>query len=246
MMHHIYFFKDKICLYGNLIRHPEHRHYLIQVVVYKESFTDRITIEIINSNTLHSMLNIKGIYFSLLFDPLSTLGKSLKEHLLNYTVKRCIIKTNDMGILAKLSETSSVEQINIMSKRILNHILDQHSIKKVLDNRINQALKLINMSNDLNMNAKAIYKEVGLSESHFNLLFKRDIGIPFRQYLLWRKLKKAILSVLQGESFTNAAQCGGFSDSAHLARTFKKNTGISLSLLIKNKRFVQVHVEDFQ
>lgn len=75
---------------------------------------------------------------------------------------------------------------------------------------------------------------VGLSSGRARHLFVQGTGLPFRTYLLWLRLTKAIELFSAGESLTDAAHDAGFSDSSHLSRTFRRMFGIpadSLRLL---------------
>ena len=72
-----------------------------------------------------------------------------------------------------------------------------------------------------------------LSPSRFAHLFSESVGQPFRRYLLWRKLNRAMLAVGRGASLSQAAHEGGFSDSAHLTRTFIQMWGIPPSVMMK-------------
>jgi len=75
---------------------------------------------------------------------------------------------------------------------------------------------------------------VGLSTGRARHLFVEKTGLPFRTYLLWRRLMRAAESFSAGSSLTHAAQNAGFSDSSHLSRTFRRMFGItadSLSLM---------------
>jgi len=76
--------------------------------------------------------------------------------------------------------------------------------------------------------AADIALELNLSESRFLHLFKDTMQIPWRPYLLWRRLICAVQTLQQGKTATEAAYIAGFSDSAHLSRTFKKQFGLSL------------------
>lgn len=67
---------------------------------------------------------------------------------------------------------------------------------------------------------------VGLSNGRARHLFVAQTGLPFRTYVLWLRLTKAIELYVAGESLTDAAHAAGFSDSAHLSRTFRRMFGI--------------------
>ena len=75
---------------------------------------------------------------------------------------------------------------------------------------------------------------VGLSTGRARHLFVEETGLPFRTYVLWRRLMRAAELFSAGSSLTDAAQGAGFSDSSHLSRTFRRMFGItadSLSLM---------------
>jgi AraC-like DNA-binding protein len=71
-------------------------------------------------------------------------------------------------------------------------------------------------------------------------MFVEQIGIPPRRYVLWRRLMTAFQFAVQGKSLTESAHSAGFSDSAHLSRTYKRMYGISFSECIKNHGSIQV------
>lgn len=72
--------------------------------------------------------------------------------------------------------------------------------------------------------------QVYLSRSRISHLFKAEMGLPLRKYLVWDRLRKTIESVLHhDESLYGAALRCGFHDQAHLSKAFKTMLGISPS-----------------
>jgi AraC-like DNA-binding protein len=71
----------------------------------------------------------------------------------------------------------------------------------------------------------------GLSMGRARHLFVEQTGLPFRNYLLWQRLTRATELFSRGASLTDAAHGAGFSDSAHLSRTFRRMFGIQASSL---------------
>lgn len=98
---------------------------------------------------------------------------------------------------------------------------------------IQDALNIIQQSLHEDVSIENIATRVFLSESRFAHLFKEQTGIPFRKYILWCRLQAAVKAVLQGQSLTKAAYEGGFSDIAHLSRTFTEMFGVSPSDVLK-------------
>ncbi|MDP3713737.1 MAG: AraC family transcriptional regulator [Mycobacteriales bacterium] len=70
-----------------------------------------------------------------------------------------------------------------------------------------------------------------VSPSRLTHSFTEETGIPFRRYVLWARLRRAVQEVGGGANLTEAAVRAGFSDSAHLSRTFRANFGLPPSLL---------------
>jgi AraC-like DNA-binding protein len=68
-------------------------------------------------------------------------------------------------------------------------------------------------------------RRVHLSPSRFAHLFRDQLGLPVRNYLLWRRLVYALSRLQQGQSITTAAYESGFSDGAHLCRSFRSVFG---------------------
>jgi AraC-like DNA-binding protein len=67
----------------------------------------------------------------------------------------------------------------------------------------------------------------GLSPGRLRHLFVEQTGLPFKTYLLWLRLQRAVEQVNAGASRTDAAHGAGFADSAHLSRTFRRMFGVA-------------------
>jgi len=72
---------------------------------------------------------------------------------------------------------------------------------------------------------------VGLSTGRARHLFVESTGLPFRTYLLWLRLTKAVRLFSGGSTLTDAAHGAGFSDSSHLSRTFRRMFGVAADSL---------------
>lgn len=70
-----------------------------------------------------------------------------------------------------------------------------------------------------------------LSPSRARHRFAADTGLPFKTFVLWQRLERAVELYAKGHSLTAAAHEAGFADSAHLSRTFRKTFGIPASML---------------
>jgi hypothetical protein len=68
-----------------------------------------------------------------------------------------------------------------------------------------------------------------LSPDRFRHLFIEETGMRFRPYVLWLRIEIALAAFAAGRSLTEASHAGGFADSAHFSRTFKRMFGIAPS-----------------
>ena len=66
-----------------------------------------------------------------------------------------------------------------------------------------------------------------LSESRLQHLFRDQVGVPIRRYLLWHRYLTALSLLADGASVTRAAHAAGFADSAHLTRTAVRMNGFT-------------------
>lgn len=64
-----------------------------------------------------------------------------------------------------------------------------------------------------------------LSPSRLMHVFTSSVGAPIRPYILWLRIQVASSELMRGARVVVAAQRAGFSDAAHLARTFKRTLG---------------------
>src|SRR5215472_8403346 len=76
----------------------------------------------------------------------------------------------------------------------------------------------------------------GLSPSRFMHVFTESTGVALRPYILWLRLQGACCDLMAGASVTAAAHSAGFSDAAHLTRTFRRMLGMTPTDLALRKR----------
>jgi AraC-like DNA-binding protein len=76
----------------------------------------------------------------------------------------------------------------------------------------------------------------GLSPSRLMHAFTQSVGVPVRPYVLWLRLQRAACDLMNGASVTHAAHRAGFSDAAHMTRTFRRMLGATPSDLSLLKR----------
>lgn len=102
-----------------------------------------------------------------------------------------------------------------------------------IDPRISQAVNFLSGHGDNLTPVDALAEHVGLSPSRFQHLFTQQVGVPFRRYRGWSRMRKAIREIIKGNNFTTAAHAAGFSDSAHFSHEFRKTFGSPPTVSLK-------------
>ncbi|MEV5561055.1 AraC family transcriptional regulator [Nonomuraea wenchangensis] len=83
-----------------------------------------------------------------------------------------------------------------------------------------------------------VARAVHLSDSRLSHLFTSELGLPFRPYVLWMRLRAALSTLSGGALLTEAAHAAGFADSAHLTRVVRRMMGQAPSALTAGVRWL--------
>lgn len=81
----------------------------------------------------------------------------------------------------------------------------------------------------------ALAARAGLSPSHFLHVFSQQVGIPLRPYLRWLKLERAANLLTTDACLADVAHAAGFSDAAHMSRSFRAMLGTTPSFLRRSQ-----------
>ena len=106
-----------------------------------------------------------------------------------------------------------------------------------LDPRVTRVLASIRAADELRISIEDAAAMAFLSPGRFAHLFKQQVGLPFRRYMLWRKLTRAMLVIGREKTIATAAHAADFADAAHLTRTFSQMLGITPSILMRGEFF---------
>jgi AraC family transcriptional regulator len=94
-----------------------------------------------------------------------------------------------------------------------------------IDRRVEAAVRALIEDPSGNVSLADLAARVSLSESRLAHLFRRDVGVPMRQYRLSLRMVDAVRLISRGSSLTEAAHMAGFSDSAHFCRISRRMFG---------------------
>lgn len=111
-------------------------------------------------------------------------------------------------------------------------------VSRVIDPRARRCLEL------LDRNAKATPQELAsalkLSASRLRHLLREELGVPIARLRWWLQMRRAAAVIARGGNLTGAAHDAGFSDSAHLSRTFRRMFGFAPSLLVSARVRIEI------
>lgn len=111
---------------------------------------------------------------------------------------------------------------------------ESHGQRAAFDPRIARCLSTIRRHLDRPLRLAELATTVGVSQSWLAHHFTDAVGVPIRRYVLWQRLWRAMEAALNGGTLTQAAHQAGFSDSAHLSRTFRQTFGVTPSFLFEH------------
>ena len=165
-------------------------------------------------------------------DPESELGKALLERIQGeiYCVPAAQVKR------WRLVLGSDLTQVRV-ERWVRQELLNGHRAVKVHP-RVKRVLKYVreNLNRERDLSLKALAQISGLSPSRLMHVFTESVGVPVRPFILWLRLQRASYELMNGSTATETAHIAGFSDAAHLTRTFRRMLGTTPTDLRDRKR----------
>jgi len=245
------YIKNGVALFiGNLKDNAGHKHHSIQLVIsnsdssfHIETGDDSVESKsyFINSNITHKVSSNNGSIMLLLLEPESYYGELIAQALQNS--HQHINLSTDLLTTINKAHYADDFCINNVIEAIFKALNIKLDLKSTEDKRIIKVINFISNLNNKVVKPSKLAKIVHLSESRLQHLFKQKKGLSIKRYLLWKKMIDGVNAVISGNNFTFAAHEAGFSDSAHMSRTFKAMFGLKLSSIFKDSSSVQVIIE---
>lgn len=164
----------------------------------------------------------------ILIDPLSQVGLRFRARLRG--MGQAPLPEAECEIVLAEFERGRQERCDAQSVRAVVSRIGEQLAPAVLasdpiDPRVRSAVESIRLESDENTSLADLAARAGVSESRFAHLFRRDVGLPMRQYRLALRIEEAFTQVSLGLSLTEAAHAAGFSDSAQFCRICRRMFG---------------------
>lgn len=188
---------------------------------------------IVTSDAPHAF-QAQGLISLLFIEPESRAGRALAKLMLGKPASQLSAEqVLDAPALFKTAfehPSNPVKQLTSAGREVASRIA-AHVRTTEPDRRVRQIIRWASENLDGAVTISDAARAVGLSPSRASHLFVEETGLPFRTYVLWLRLVRAVDARTQGAHLTAAAQIAGFSDSAHLSRTFKRMFGLPAAAL---------------
>jgi AraC-like DNA-binding protein len=216
-----------------------HSHHLIQLTLALSDGPVRFqapgqdwqsyTAAIIGSHQPHAF-EARGQLVALLFvEPESREGRALRERYPDgiHALDLDAFKAEAQALSAAFLDGAGDEELASPARAAVAMLtaLGETPVRP-LDKRVANAIDELRSRLGESVTLAEIAEHVHLSAERFRHLFLEETGIRFRPYILWLRIETALASITAGKSITEAAHDGGFADSAHFARTFKRLFGV--------------------
>jgi len=227
---------------------PPHEHHAIQIVVAVEG---TVGIQgkrgdwrmargvIVRPDVVHSY-NGNGALGAMIFvDPESAEGVWLKTSLRDDItgVPEPRIASCAAQLRTFLESPLESREIGSLLRDCVQALCAGAPPSRRLDERVTRVLAAIRTSDELRISIEDAAAMAFLSPSRFAHLFKQQVGLPFRRYMLWRKLTRAMLVIGRERTISTAAHEADFADAAHLTRTFYQMFGLPPSVMMRGEFF---------
>jgi AraC-like DNA-binding protein len=119
------------------------------------------------------------------------------------------------------------DDLRAIGRKIITTLAGERTDLQPRDPRIAKVFAWVTPRLDQPVTLDDIAKLIHLSPGRTRHLFVEQTGLPFRTYLLWLRLVRAVEIFANGAPLTDAAHGAGFADSAHFSRTFRRMFGIA-------------------
>lgn len=165
-------------------------------------------------------------------DPESDLGAALSDQ-----IDRDILRIRAGRVArwrAAIGTAPSEARVERWVRGELLHGRRAVKIHSGVDRVLKHLRESLAVSDDVSLDSLA--RISGLSRSRFMHVFTEAVGVPIRPYVLWLRLQRGACDLIGGASVTMAAQNAGFSDAAHMTRTFRRMLGLTPTELALHRR----------
>lgn len=246
----VFWDKDNIGFISDKLNSVGHSHCVLQLFL---SFGEPMQITvgdrcvggkcvIVNKNVTHAVNTDGKSCLSVLIEPTSSFASGL---IAKINGDYLVCDNGKIGALQqKASELCTANDGELYKSFVqeLAACLGVDRNQKVLDERIAELLNILQNCDCYDHTVESFADKVALSSSRLSHLFREQIGVPLKSYILFHQLERAFTALLSGKSITEAAMLAGFDSPSHFAATVKKWMGMPASSSLKDSEILKVFI----
>lgn len=218
-----------------------HTHHAIQITISLDgSFLIRARdqalpgpITMVAADAEH-IFEATGAVVFVFVEPESPAGRAIAARLLDGACLASIdplpLTSQVAGLREALANGAPASRLVAIGREILDTI-GGAAAARLPDRRVQSMIEFVRSNLDGAVSLPAAAASACLSPSRARHLFAAETGMPFKAFVLWQRIGRAVELYASRRSLTEAAHEAGFADSAHLSRTFRKTFGIPASQL---------------
>jgi AraC family transcriptional regulator of arabinose operon len=132
-----------------------------------------------------------------------------------------------------LDGTLDTPQLRRLSADLIDAVAEAPCGERELDPRVQRVMQALRDSVEPLPLAR-LSRIACLSPDRLTHLFAQQAGLSIKRYAVWSKMRRAMVQFGVGERLTEAALIGGFTDAAHMSRTFRNHFGLPPSFLARH------------
>ncbi|KUG25731.1 transcriptional regulator, arac family [hydrocarbon metagenome] len=250
----IYFGIGRMLLIAPHIPNDMGQHHVIQItfsaehdfaIRTNESDWKKTKLVILDSNLPHQLKDLTGHQVSIAIIPENSRGKTIRKNILKG--EKIVFPEIDMtnfheSFMNCMNEEYNCQKAFSLFDECIDFLTGTTGFTGPIDQRILEVIEIIHQNIQRSFSAARLAETIHLSEDRFLHLFKEQMGLPLRQFILYQRIIFATKYFMDGKSLTEAAIDAGFSDSAHFTRTFIAMNGNKPSDIAKFKNLFRVFI----
>lgn len=102
--------------------------------------------------------------------------------------------------------------------------------------RLRRVVDFVEAHLDADLSIARLAREASLSAPHFNVLFKRALGVPVHAYVVQRRVERAKTLLLRGGLTSGeVALQAGFAHQSHMARCMRRVLGVTPGAIARSR-----------
>ncbi len=251
----LYMWNGTILVVNKIVQAQVHSHNAIQITIAlnrpfllkTDANWQSYNAAVVNSNRPHQFDGGDGWQLFILLEAETSIARAIRQKLLQNNPVSAFHYQKDESFmrLMKAQSADKGEAVALAQQvflGVIGQIIGERQQFVPMDDRVRRIIEEIRACPEQPAGIDAFAKEACLTKSRLIHLFKEQMGVSMRSYILWSRLLMAVRLAAQGVSFTDAAYKTGFTDSPHLSHTFKRMFGVTLSDLLKDSSYIQFFI----